>query len=366
MLDGALTDFLLNVFFTSVVLIAGFVITGVFTSRYLHIQFYDFILTKAKTKRQSLLGICLISGLIPVTQRTSVTAPILDSVIVDDQDKEFQRSSKNAKFSPESNRGKMGILDYISDSLYYLLSPLDKGFLIIMMGLGLSYFQFMQYLIVPILFYVAFLLYIAVYYIGDNDINFISRNSFLYNRVDLIKASPVFIAVPLSFFIPPVVVFSITALYYFLMYKVGFDELKQFIRFRTLVTLLLSAIIVEAIRAVIVPGVTVYTIFGISPFYNELTMLAMLYLSGMVSYMTASRTVYACSVVFFTTVFGLHLLPMIFTISYAGYLLSSKLECVRISASYFQTNMIEMYRIILLATLFLVFGGLISAFVLLY
>lgn len=344
---------------TLTILFSGFIITGVFTSRVLYLQYYDFLFSLAKTKKATLLSICLVSGLIPVAKRTSVTAPILDSVIKDDQHEEFKQSSKRHRYLPESTRGKMGVLDYLSDSLYYLMSPIDRGFLIIMLGLSYSYFQLISYLLLPIGLYIICLLYGVLVYIKEDDIEFYPRTMYGYNKWELLKSSPIFFAIPLSFFVSPAAVFGITALYYYFVYKVTLRELKLFIRVKSTVAVIVTGLIVIAVTHFNISNVEIYRTISTLPLYNEFVMVVALLSIGIVSYLTASRTVYGCYVVILTMMFGHDMFPLIFCIGYAGYLLSSNHTCLSVSASYFQSNIIEMYRCVAIVAQLLVVGGMI-------
>ena len=87
---------------------------------------YKFIADRVKSKRAVVALISLISGVLPVNGRASISAGALDTV------------------APNNEKRKVfGIIDYLSTHHYYFWSPLEATVILPMAALSISYGQFM-------------------------------------------------------------------------------------------------------------------------------------------------------------------------------------------------------------------------------
>ena len=162
---------------TLLVLLSAFIIGGVFKSHKLFLPVFELLLRHLKSKRLGLLMISLVSGILPIEGRVSVSAPVLDSLVLDTHKPAGSTCCCPKETSPHthvSTRSKMGILDFLATHHYYLWSPLEKSVLIVMAGLGLTYPQFLAYTALP-LFFVSYVL-------GRNSVHLHKRGGHCYNR----------------------------------------------------------------------------------------------------------------------------------------------------------------------------------------
>jgi len=87
---------------------------------------YKFIADRVKSKRAVVALISLVSGVLPVNGRASISAGALDTV------------------APNNEKKKIfGIIDYLSTHHYYFWSPLEATVLLPMAALSISYAEFM-------------------------------------------------------------------------------------------------------------------------------------------------------------------------------------------------------------------------------
>lgn len=335
------------------VLLSAFIIGGIFKTHKIFIPLFSLLAEKIKSKKLALLTVSLISGILPIEGRVSVSAPILDSLV-----------KKNDCCNGHQPREKLGILDFIATHHYYLWSPLEKSVILIMAGLGISYLQLLSYTLIPILLYLGYLIFIVFKYVDDVDLELITKSE-EYKTTDnkfgpFLEVLPFFAGIILSIFFEPYCVFPIVALFYILYKYVLLKEILSYIKWDTLLWVALVIILANIAKA---NSSVIMNIIHL----NNVTNISTLFIVGLVlisgataSFILGSSGKYAGICVALTLVLGIKYFILILMAEYVGYLLSPTHKCLAISASYFDTKPIEFYKYIIQLCLLMLLGGLIS------
>ncbi|BAW19112.1 hypothetical protein [Ralstonia phage RP31] len=332
------------------VLLSAFIIGGIFKTRGLFIPAFVAFVDKVRSKRLALLGISLISGVLPVEGRVSVSAPILDSLV---------KTPRDSCCSAHASRGKMGVLDFVATHHYYLWSPLEKSVLIMMAGLSLTYSQLLAYTVWPLLAYVAYLVFVVFNYVQEDDIE-LSTVRKSYSALEVLQIVPFLAGLAASIFCEPYFIFPVVALFYVITNRVRAEELLSFIKWDTL--LLVAGVIVLS-NYLKMNSDAIQNFFKIAHMGTLTPGLIGVAVAGgfAASFALGSSGKYAGICVAMTLLFGIQYFPIILMAEYAGYLLSPVHKCGAISASYFKTRPADFYRYVGGLAGLMVFVGLFQA-----
>lgn len=211
----------------------------------------------------------------------------------------------------DSRRKNYGIINYLSTHHYYLWSPLEATVLIPLSVLGLSYFEFIS-IIAPLLITV---IGITLYYI------------FFVLKEDDVVIKDV---------------------------KYTGERVSPFKNFKWDVVILVAAVIIvgNLIKMYSEDIVGFFMSYGSSVF-----------LAGVISFVTSfilgSSSKFAGITTLLVTIFGINYLPLLFSLGYAGYLISPTHKCLIITKTYFNLDM-SLYRILLIISTVLVTVGYLS------
>jgi hypothetical protein len=205
----------------------------------------------------------------------------------------------------DGRRKNYGVINYLSTHHYYLWSPLEATVLIPLSVLGLSYFEFIS-MIAPLL---VTLIGITLYYIF-----------FVLKEDDVV------------------------------IKKIEHQQKKvsPFKNFKWDVVLLVAAVILvgNAIK------MNSDTIVDFLMSFNS-----GIFLAGVISFVTSfilgSSSKFAGITTLLVSMFGLNYLPLLFSLGYAGYLISPTHKCLIITKTYFNLDM-SLYRILLIISTALV------------
>lgn len=338
---------------TLLVLLSAFVIGGVFKRYGLFIPVFTMLSNKVKSKRIGLLCISIVSGMLPVEGRVSVSAPILDSLV---------RAPKDSCCAGEA-RGKMGVVDYIATHHYYLWSPLEKSVILLMAGLGLTYAQLLSYTALPLLAYLLFMLFIVFNYVKEEDIELV-KNQRKYTVLEVLQIVPFFAGLIISIFISPWMVFPFVAMYYVATNRVSAREVFSFIKWDTLILVAAIIVLANSIKLYsddIMSFLKLHTPNG-TPSLTTVTVAVLG--GGLASLLLGSSSKYAGICVSLTLLLGIEYFPIIFMTEYAAYLLSPVHKCAAISASYFNTRAKDFYKYVGCLSLLMVASGLLLVVIL--
>ena len=115
--------------------IFGIMILGGFIRQY-HVldDVYSLIKRYVKDNRILIILTSIFGGVLPIPGRVALSAPLLDAIAPPDKRK----------------RSAFGIIDYLSTHHYYWWSPLEKTVALPMAVMGISYWGFLSYTIIPL------------------------------------------------------------------------------------------------------------------------------------------------------------------------------------------------------------------------
>ena len=115
--------------------------------------FFKWVSTKIKSKRAVVGIISLVSGVLPIPGRVTVSAGILNTIAPND-----------------SRREKYGLVDYLSTHHYYFWSPLEKTVIVPMAVLSISYSTFLGLIWPLLLTSLIYMVYYIFYVVKEDDI----------------------------------------------------------------------------------------------------------------------------------------------------------------------------------------------------
>ena len=329
------------------VLLSAFIIGGIFKSQGIFMPVFTMLSEKIKSKRLALMAVSLVSGVLPVEGRVSMSAPILDSLV---QKNHSERCGSNHA------RGKLGILDFIATHHYYLWSPLEKSVIILMAGLSLTYMQLLSYTLVPVAVYLIFLAFIVFKYIDEKDIVIQKLEHKEYNWKHILNVVPFFAGLGLSIFLPPYYVFPVVAGYYYVITtdEISMTELFSFIKWNTLFFVAIVIVVANLVKS---NSDLIHEIIKNPNQIDFLTMSVLIAWGALASLALGSSGKYVGICVTLTLILGMKYFPIIFMVEYCAYLLSPTHKCLVISASYFDTKIIEFYKYIAILVILMMSSG---------
>jgi hypothetical protein len=240
------------------------------------------------------------------------------------------------------NRQKMGIINYFLAHHYYLWSPFEKSVIIILSGLSISYFQFIEAVFIPLIIYLILLILYCIFYVNTNDLNIKIQNNG--------PAWPLLVFILSIFsalFIPIYISFTICMIIFVIYSKINLSSLFKMITSKDYYTLLI-------IGLVIIAGQYIHTIVNPKDYITTQNIIILLSLGFIFSFVLGSSSKYAGITLLMSSLVGVKFLPIIFITEYVGYFLSPVHKCVLISKQYFDTPLIRFYFHLIIYSLFLI------------
>ena len=256
----------------------------------LFLPVYNWLIDNIKSKRAVVTLISMVSGVLPIPGRVTVSAGFLDTIA-----------------PKKKGREKYGIIDYLATHHYYWWSPLEKTVILPMAVLGLSYGGFISIVWPIILAYAAVLIYYIFFYLQESDVDVkISKSKCEHD-------------------------------------KVGW---KNWIDWKVIGWV--AAVIVLGNYLKTYSGDVTAYLEGSS------TVVIAMIASFFFSFMLGSSGKYAGFVALMAGAFGIQYLPLLLVIDYAGYMLSPVHKCFVVGKTYFNTPLKDYYYAIglLLVALF--------------
>lgn len=255
---------------------------------------YRLILSKVKSKRAIVALISMITGVLPITGRVSVSAGFLDTIAPKDKKK----------------REIFGIIDYLSTHHYYLWSPIEKSVIIPMAALGITYGTFVWHML-PLLIVTFAVIFFYIFHVMQEEEVDISTEKFETGKKYFEKNPVKYISWTTLAVLAAIIVLGNFA-------KGYTDEIKQFVE----------------------SDVASFAVVSALAFCGSLAL--------------GSSSRFAAITAICVTVYGIEYLPWFFAIDYAGYMLSPAHKCLTIGKMYFGTPIVRYYRsvIVLCGALF--------------
>jgi hypothetical protein len=336
------------------------IISGIIKNHSLFNNLYGFLQHKLGNSKFVIMLLSVISGVLPIEGRSSVSAGILDTAT----------SHKNCigkEHLNSSGRKKLGVVDFITTHHFYMWSPLEKPVLLPMAAFGIGYAAWMS-MMWPLILVSAIFIIGYIWFIVDKsdvvitvDADTISISEFAKNILPFIVAIISYMVLGgegASLVIP---IFGTLLLYYIILTKT-FDvkQLNSYINWNTIIIVAIVFALSEWMQEhrawfehiLSHAGVDIHTMTGLI-IISVLTFLA--------SFSMGSDGKFAAITVLMATIFGKEYLVWFFVLDYAGYLLSPMHECVMIGKRYFGTPLSTYYTALLSwVLLLLITGGLVT------
>lgn len=306
-----------------------FLNTAIIRQNNMFLGFYDFLKKNIKSNKLLVFLISLISGVLPISGRVSVSASMLDTLHL-------------------KNKQKLGVIDYLSTHHYYLWSPLEKTIIIPMAALSMSYLDVMSYLwpllAVTLIYTIA---YIKVL-IREEDVEIRYKNNF-DNKGLFFVLTPLLAGIGflIAGYSGPII-FSILAFYYMVFSK-SFKFWK-YINWK-LVGLLFFIILSSNY-------ISSYTNEFQEYIKNKSDLLVGCILGFLFAFLLGSSGKFIGIAVILTQIFGLEYFTLFFAIEYAGYLISPSHKCTCIGKMYFNTPVIDYAKALLLWVILIILTGI--------
>ena len=326
------------------VLLSAFIIGGIVKTSGMFNPVLNWMIQKSRSKRMGLMLVSLVSGVLPVEGRVTMSAPILDSMVHTKED---------------NIRQKFGILDFVSTHHYYLWSPLEKSVLIVIAGLGISYAHFLSMMALPLLAYAAFLACTVFLFMKESDV-VLPEETKTSTVLDFVKFVPFLAGIVTSIFYPPYYVFPAVAVIYILIAVPTPPQIIKYINWRAL---LIVALVIALANIVKANESVIREFLHLKGSLSPVEATTIIFAGAGLSFILGSSSKYAGIAVALSLVFGAKYFPLIFMCEYAAYLLSPTHKCLAISMCYFNTRPIEFYRHMIKLAALMVFCGLITFFI---
>jgi len=294
---------------------------------------FNLLISHIKSKRLLVFLVSLVSGVLPVPGRVSVSAAILDTL---------------ASQEPES-RSKFGIIDYLATHHYYLWSPLEKTIILPMGVLGLSYWGVLSYtwpLLLVSLLYISFFICttikerdVTISYKGEE-----SPKALFWTLLPLVLSVGLLMGGYAGW-----LVFLGLALYYMIIAKTG--DIVKYLNWKLLI---MVGGIILASNFIGIYDEELRAYVGAE---NRLYWAA--FLSFWASFLLGSSGKFIGLTVLLVQVFGLGYFTLFFALEYAAYLISPAHKCTCIGKMYFKTPFLDYVKVLGIWAILMVAVGII-------
>lgn len=339
---------------------AAFVIGGIVKdNQYLKVV-YQILSNKLGGQNRFVLAlISMLGGILPIEGRCIVSAPLLDGLTSD---------SCNCE---NHDKGKLGVLDYVATHHYYLWSPLEPAVVIVMTALGLSYAKFLSYMALPLLAYFLVFVWILTSYVDKSLINIAQSvdETSRSKKSETISAMSTILISMLALIVTGVQVpdaedavlqvyhvFPVTAIALMIISGTSIKRALQHIKISVLAFVAVIIVLGNLIK-IFYPEIE-------SLVTSHMGNIAVLVLLGFVaSLMLGSSSKYSGIAVLILKAIGTKFLPIVLVAEYIGYLLSPAHKCLGISKLYFNTQTLELYKVLSILVTAVTVGGVISYFI---
>ena len=281
---------------------------------------FGVLISHIKSKRLLVFLVSLVSGVLPVPGRVSVSAAVLDTL---------------ASQEPES-RSKFGIIDYLATHHYYLWSPLEKTIILPMGVLGLSYVGVLSYtwpLLLVSLLYIGFFICTTI---KEKDV-VISHDGYNSSKSLIWTLLPLFLGIGLLIGgYEGWLIFMGLALYYMIIAKTW--DIVKYLNWKLLM-MVGGIILVSNFIEIYYEEVQAYV--GAE---NGLAWAA--FFSFCASFVLGSSGKFIGITVLLAQVFGLQYFTLFFALEYAAYLISPTHKCTCIGKMYFNTPFLTYAKVL--------------------
>ena len=322
------------------ILISVMLISGVLKETNAGGSLYSLVSRCLKSPKWLLAMFSAFLGIVPIPGRIVATCGVLDSL----RDK--------TKESP-----KMGIVAYLSSHHYYLWSPLEKSIIITCGVLGLTYYQFMSYMLIPALIAFIFCMVYIGFFVKQDEINFGPVPLKVDGRAifSILVLIGVLVAGACQVPMLPLMGGCAVLLMWVNRKKINFKKVHTFLDWKLLLV---------AVGALLLSSVVGFYSKPILDFVNshagQLSLPAIVCLSFFASFLMGSSAKFAAMTGALCLIYGLQYLPLFYLVDYCGYLVSPSHKCLPIAQQYFKTPVLELSKVLGIEALILTVYGTIA------
>lgn len=322
----------------TIFLIGIMISTGIIKKYNLLTDLFYLIMKNVKSKRAVVSLVSMLSGVLPIPGRVSVSAGILNNIAPCCSNDDCNEGLSDCKKS----RSKFGIIDYLATHHYYLWSPIEKTVIIPMAAMGVSWIAFLGYMWPLIFITVGYALWYIFYKVDEDEI-ILDRNMFSdFNLFRFIfGALPLFLSIILfAFGCSGGWLFAFLSLYY-MTFNNEFDikVINSFINWKlvfTLALVLTSSVFVTSHYEIVSNFISEYHKYlDISTITGFLTITA---LSFTAAFSLGSSAKYAGVLAMLITIYGPQYLIWFYAVEYFAYAISPTHKCIWIGNMYFGTS----------------------------
>jgi len=297
---------------------------------------YGWLKFKLKSNKLVIAVISLISGILPLEGRSTVSAGILDTATA-------------SKEKDVKARQKLGPIDFLTTHHYYMWSPIEKPVILPMGAFGITYAVWLKMLWPLIAVSAAFIFYYLFFVIKEDEIEITPQENL--GAGNFIKNVIPFIAAVLTYMLlggeGPELVFPIfgalLAYYLYITKTYSWKKISSYVNWTTIAligVIFFTSGYMQEHRAWIEYAVRSW---GLNPHtFSGMYIISMLLFAASLS--MGSDGKFAALTVLATTVFGRQYLLWFFALDYCGYLLTPMHECVMIGKRYFGTPLSTYYK----------------------
>ena len=318
------------------VLFTIMVVAGIAKEHNLFGSTYGWLKTNLHSNRLVIAVISLISGILPLEGRSTVSAGILDTATASNE-------------TDTKAREKLGPIDFLTTHHFYMWSPIEKPVLLPMAAFGIGYIAWL-YMIWPIIAVsAAFIMYYLFFVIKEEEVQIAPQENlgafnFIKNVIPFLAAILTYMALGgegLNLVFP---IFGTLLAYYLLLTKTfSWKKISSYVNWTTIAIvgfIFFTSNYMQEHRAWIEHAVKNW---HMDP-HTFQGMLAISVLLFTASFSMGSDGKFAALTVLASTVFGKEYLLWFFALDYCGYLLTPMHECVMIGKRYFGTPISTYYK----------------------
>ena len=314
------------------------VISGLAKEHNLFGATYGWLKSKFNSNRVVIAIISLVSGVLPLEGRSTVSAGILDT------------ATASGKTDAKS-RQKLGPIDFLTTHHFYMWSPIEKPVILPMAAFGMGYAAWFG-LVWPLLVASAgFILYYLFYHVKEEELNIEAQSNlgapnFIINVLPFIAAVLCYMSLGGEGAELVFPIFGSLLAYYLIITKTfSVSKIFSYVNWTTIALVgmvFFTSAIIQEHHAWIENSIKT---LGLNP-HGFIGMLIISIALFSASFSMGSDGKFAALTVLASMAFGKEYLLWFFALDYCGYLLTPMHECTMIGKRYFGTTWADYYKAI--------------------
>lgn len=335
-------------------LISAFIIGNIIKQQGYFLQIYTWVVNGYGNNKIVLFFLSILCGILPIEGRSTISAPLMDSVVNQEH----------------SSRQKMGIINYIASHHYYFWSPIEPSVLIFLTALGISWSTFLTYTWPLLSVYLLFFISLLYFYVEPTDLTVQKYDNYRWSKYRQSIFCCVILLLTISITVILEVVYKfesplkwtliVPTVFLLIMTKTSFNDAIKLVDWKTIFVVALLIAFGCYIKQY---GDMLQHIIQSEP--NTFIMMMIGFVSAFV---LGSSSKYAgIGSIIVLAIGNINWLPFVLAVEYSGYLLSPTHKCLSISKLYFNTNTQYLLGILLvLCVLLVTTAGLTVSYLLIH